>query len=101
MKKNDCVALLASLLALTSTSRGVFGSDDWTGWLGPDRNGWAADFQPPSTWPGELTEIWSVEVGTSYGTPIVVGNLVFQHARQGEDEVVWKLDRATGEVHWR
>ena len=101
MKKNDCVALLASLLALTLTSRGVFASDDWTGWLGPDRNGWAADFQPPSTWPSELTEIWSVEVGTSYGTPIVVGNDIFQHARQGEDEVVWKLDRATGEVHWR
>ena len=25
----------------------------------------------------------------------------FQHARQGENEVVWRLDRTTGNVQWR
>lgn len=72
----------------------------WTGWLGPQRNGWVASFRPPTEWPEELEEVWQVEVGTGYGTPLVSGGRVYQHARQGDDEVLWCLDLATGETIW-
>lgn len=73
----------------------------WTGWLGPERNGWVSGFQPPTEWPDQLERVWQVEVGTGYGTPLVSDGCVYQHARQGDDEVVWYLDLKTGNVQWR
>lgn len=73
---------------------------DWTGWLGPNRDGWVDYFKPPQTWPDELIKVWQIEVGTGYGSPLVAGDRVYQHARQGEDEVVWCLALSTGETIW-
>jgi len=90
--------LLVSLIDPSTTTRSA---DTWTGWLGPDRNGWVAEFSTPTNWPQSLRQVWSVKVGTGYGSPLVVDNHVFQHSRQGENEVVWRLDRTTGKVQWR
>jgi outer membrane protein assembly factor BamB len=73
----------------------------WPGWLGPQRDGWVHNFQSPARWPERLTRRWQVKVGTGYGSPVVSGGRVYQHARQEEEEVVWCLDLATGEVQWR
>jgi len=78
----------------------VAAADDWTGWLGPDRNGWVKDFKPPKNWPESLTKAWTVQVGIGYGSPLVVDDRIFQHTRQGDDEVIWCLNRPTGETHW-
>jgi len=48
-----------------------------------------------------LKKEWQVEVGTGYGSPIVAGGRVYQHARQGDSEVVWCFDLKTGTVNWR
>ena len=73
----------------------------WPGWLGPRRDGWVSDFRPPKRWPTTLTKSWQVKVGTGYGSPLVAGNRVYQHARQGGDEVLWCFDLATGKARWR
>lgn len=73
----------------------------WPGWRGPGRDGWVKGFQPPAHWPEKLERVWRVEVGTGYGSPIVSGDRVYQHARQGDEEVVWCLDTQTGAVKWR
>ena len=73
----------------------------WPGLLGPQRNGWAGQFKVPERWPEKLQKAWSVEVGAGYGTPLVEGQRVYQHARQGEDEVVWCFDLASGKQIWR
>ena len=73
----------------------------WSGWLGPNRDGWVADFQPPVEWPERLNKTWQVDVGTGYGSPLVAGDRVYQHARQGEDEVLWCFDLKTGKTEWR
>jgi outer membrane protein assembly factor BamB len=101
MKKIGVVTVLFFALTAATSSDLARSADEWTGWLGPDRNGWVAGFEPPAAWPESLKQVWSVEVGAGYGSPLVVGNHVFQHARQGEDEVVWCLDRTTGNVQWR
>ena len=73
----------------------------WPGLLGPQRDGWAEHFKVPARWPKQLKKGWSVEVGTGYGTPLVAGQRVYQHARQGEEEVVWCFDLASGKQIWR
>ena len=73
----------------------------WPGLLGPRRDGWVEHFKIPARWPKQLKKEWSVEVGAGYGTPLVEGKRVYQHARQGEEEVVWCVDLASGKQIWR
>lgn len=73
----------------------------WPGWRGPARDGWVDGLQPPAKWPEGLERVWQVEVGTGYGSPLVSAGLVYQHARQGEEEVVWCINAHDGTVKWR
>jgi outer membrane protein assembly factor BamB len=95
--------LFAFGLLLSSIAAPLARAEDfeWTGWLGPNRDGRVSQFQPPQPWPDELQQRWRVDVGTGYGSPLVSGQRVYQHARQGEDELVWCLDLADGDVIWR
>jgi len=89
-------------LPLASTWQPLCGADfHWPGWRGPGRDGWVSDFRPPTSWPERLARVWQVEVGSGYASPVVSGGRVYQHARQGDDEVVWCLDLKTGAVKWR
>lgn len=91
------------LLALAGSLTSVLPAAElvWPGLLGPQRDGWAKHFKVPARWPKQLKKDWSVEVGTGYGTPLVEGQRVYQHARQGEEEVVWCFDLASGKQIWR
>jgi outer membrane protein assembly factor BamB len=73
----------------------------WPGWLGPERNGWVDGFQPPAEWPNKLMKGWQVEVGVGFSSPLVADGFVYQHARQGGEEVVWCLSLESGDVKWR
>lgn len=72
----------------------------WPGLLGPNRDG-AATAALPDKLPGELATGWQIDVGTGYGTPLVDDGLIYQHARQGEDEVLICVERATGKELWK
>lgn len=73
----------------------------WPGWLGPKRDGWVSSFKAPARWPDKLEQGWRVRVGTGYGSPVIAGGLVYQHARLEGEEVVWCFDVETGKVKWR
>ena len=94
-------ALLTCLILLLSSSGLLAESPFWPGWLGPNRDGWVKDVIPPKVWPEKLTQVWKIEVGTGYGTPLVQGDLVFTHTRQGEQEVMQCVDLKTGQTRWR
>lgn len=96
------IIAIVLILSLASIQHRAFSEDvHWPGWLGPQRDGWVSSFKPPARWPDQLQEQWQVEVGTGYGTPLVSGGRIYQHARQGEEEVVWCLDAKTGGIQWR
>jgi outer membrane protein assembly factor BamB len=75
----------------------------WPQWRGPSRDG---QLQGP-LWPDRLIKetlrlSWRVPLGPSYSGPIVTSELVFTtETRDEEKEVVYALDRQSGEVRWR
>src|SRR5580704_17643864 len=54
------VAVLAVLIALTAAQASP---QDYPQWRGRNRDGEAAAFVPPGTWPNTLTLKWKVDVG--------------------------------------
>ena len=90
--------LLAVFLA---QAVGTKASGDWPQWRGPNRDGVAADFSVPQSWPAELKQQWKVTVGIGHASPLFVDGVVYVFARQGEEEVLLSLDAATGKEIWR
>lgn len=74
---------------------------EWPQWRGPNRDGLAAVVAAPSVWPKELKQGWKVTVGVGHASPVVSNGVVYQHARQGEEEVLLALDPTTGKELWR
>ena len=48
---------------LISTGLGPLVAADWPQWRGPNRDGKAAGFSAPETWPKQLVQKWKVTVG--------------------------------------
>ncbi|EMI20164.1 Pyrrolo-quinoline quinone [Rhodopirellula maiorica SM1] len=95
--------VLAWMLGSSMLGGSVLSANDviWPGFLGPDRDGWVHHFQPPAQWPKSLNKVWQVDVGTGYGSPLVAEDRVYQHSRQGDDEVLQCLELATGKEIWK
>ena len=92
-------AIAIWVLVASSTSAQI-ATMDYPQWRGPNRDGAAAAFVEPEDWPQQLTRRWAVEVGTGYGTPIIIGSRVYTFTRQDGDEVLSAIDAATGRVVW-
>ncbi len=101
MKVNQPTAFLTLAFVLALMIPETAKAQDWPQWRGPNRDGVVASFTEPATWPESLNQVWKVEVGTGYSTPIIVGDRIYMYTRQGEDEVLRSLDAATGEVVWQ
>lgn len=74
---------------------------DWPQWRGPARDGIASTFTAPTTWPAQLTRRWQATVGLGHASPVVVGNRIIVHTRQGNREVVAAYDLASGKQMWQ
>src|SRR5918992_463424 len=85
-----CTAVGASLLAA-----------DWPQWRGPNRDGAGAVFTEPAQWPEKLIERWKVAVGSGHSSPVLVGNRIYLHSRQQDNEVIAAFDAQTGKVMWQ
>lgn len=76
-------------------------AQDWPQWRGPDRDGIVSGFDAPGQWPAELTQKWSVAVGSGDSTPALVGNKLYVSTRQGDEEVTLCLNAASGKELWK
>ncbi len=92
------LCLTFTLLQTAAASENEF---TWPQWRGPSRDATIAD-RPQ--WPRDLKNLsqsWRVELGPSYSGPIVSKDRVFTTETRNEShEVVYALDRATGEKIW-
>ena len=73
---------------------------EWSQWRGPERDG-VATFSAPAAWPATLTKRWEVVVGGGHSSPVVSGERVIVHAREGEREITRAFDLKTGKELWR
>jgi outer membrane protein assembly factor BamB len=85
--------VLAALTAAAWTT-------DWPQWRGPARDGIAPAVAEPKAWPEQLKRSWKVNVGEGHSSPVVSGDKIFVHTRQGEREVVSCLRADSGQVLW-
>ena len=92
------VAVAVALLMGIASSAAA---QDWPQWRGPERDGVAAAFDVPASWPDTLRRQWSVDIGLGYASPVLIGDQLYMFTRQGEEEVLTALDAATGETVWR
>jgi outer membrane protein assembly factor BamB len=74
---------------------------DWPQWRGPNRDGKAAGFTAPATWPQELSQKWKVQVGDGVSTPALVGDRLYVFSREEGNEVTRCLDADAGREIWR
>ena len=74
--------------------------NDWTGWLGEEKTGRVSNFQAPPKWPENLSLQWSVQVGSGYGSPLVVKDRIFIHTRKADHELAACLNIKTGKTIW-
>ncbi len=77
------------------------GVEGWPQWRGPARDGVASSFTAPSPWPAQLTRRWQATVGLGHASPVVSGNRVIVHARQGNRELVTAYDLQSGKQLWQ
>lgn len=75
-------------------------AQDWPQWRGPNRDGKATGFKAPATWPKELKQQWTANVGQGDSGPVLVGDKVFVFARQGGEETLACLNAADGKEVW-
>ncbi|MBI4657383.1 MAG: PQQ-like beta-propeller repeat protein [Verrucomicrobia bacterium] len=100
MKNANRTLAVVSLSAFLINANGLM-AQDWPQWRGANRDAKATGFQPPSTWPKELTQKWKVTVGQGDATPSLVGDKLYVFARQESSEVIRCLDAATGKELWQ
>jgi outer membrane protein assembly factor BamB len=91
------VALLSAAVILDAQRP----SRDYIQWRGQQRDGSASAFVEPKQWPAALTHRWKVDVGEGYGTPLIVGDIVYVFTRLDGQEGVTALDASTGRQRWR
>ena len=72
----------------------------WPQWRGPARDGVASSFTPPATWPAQLTKRWEAPAGAGHSSPVIAGNRVVLHSRQGNREVIAAYDLESGKRLW-
>jgi outer membrane protein assembly factor BamB len=73
----------------------------WPQWRGPARDGVASAFTVPPAWPAQLTRKWEVAVGAGHASPVISGNRIILHSRQGNREIAAAHDLDTGKPIWQ
>jgi len=89
------------LIALAFLMHSPVKPADWPQWRGPERNGIASDVAGADRWSDPPARLWSKEIGSGHSSPVVLGDRVFTHTRQGDDEVLSCFDLSNGEIIWQ
>jgi len=95
--------LVACLSMFFPALLGVAGADEnWAQFLGPHANGISDETGLLDQWPANGPPlVWEKSVGTGYGAPSVIDQMVVLHHRLGDEEVVECFAADTGKSLWR
>jgi outer membrane protein assembly factor BamB len=91
-------AALFALMSAVTLAQGA--KPEWSQWRGPHRDG-TVTTPLPADWPAKLTKRWELAVGAGHSSPVVAGDRVVLHARQGDREITRAVALSTGKELWR
>lgn len=74
-------------------------NSDWPQWRGPRRDG-TVTTPLPADWPAKLTKRWELAVGAGHSSPVVAGDRVVVHSREGDREITRAVALSTGRELW-
>ena len=100
MKKKNGIFFTLIIMVILIISSNAF-SQDWPQFRGKSRDSRVTGFKAPRAWPGELVQVWKINVGFGDATPVLSGNMIYLATRQGGDETILCLDASTGKELWR
>src|SRR3954451_13049468 len=100
MNMKHAIRLTLPAIVLVSLTTSL-PAQDWPQWRGQNRDGKAAGFTAPATWPKELTQKWKVSVGDGVATPALVGDKLYVFSRQEGNEVLRCMEASTGKEIWQ
>jgi outer membrane protein assembly factor BamB len=77
-------------------------ADNWPQWRGPFLNGVSSEKNLPFKWSAEENVTWKLAMPSWTGaTPIIWGERIFLNVAEGDDLVLWCVDRTKGELVWK
>ncbi len=96
--------ILGTSFFLVFVASTLFGSEDWTDWRGPSRDGHSSETGLPSSWsPDGENLAWQVPYG-GRSTPVILGNRLYLQNAAGEginrQERLQCFDVDSGELVW-
>lgn len=94
MKNILKISMILALIIISSP----LNAEDWTGFLGPKRNGQA--IPNIEAFAEEPNLIWSAPVGDGFSGPVVFAGTVFLHHRNQNTEEITSFDLKSGKVNW-
>lgn len=75
---------------------------DWPCLFGPTHDSQSGETDVVLNWPAAgPRELWRKSIGTGYSAPVVVDDALLAFHRQGNEEIVERLDATTGASGWR
>lgn len=90
------LATLIAVLALQLAS-----AENWPQWRGPMLNGVSNEKNLPLRWSAEENVTWKLAMPSWSGsTPIIWGERIFLNVANGDDLILWCVDRAKGSLLW-
>lgn len=101
MKLDGNLSRVVILGSVVFASFSLASAQDWPQWRGQHRDGHAADFKVPATWPADIQSKWKIKIGEGAASPAVVGDHVYTFSREGTYEVTRCVDAKTGKEAWQ
>jgi outer membrane protein assembly factor BamB len=72
----------------------------WSQWRGPRRDG-TLTTPLTTTWPPALRKRWELAVGAGHSSPVIAGDRVVIHTREGDREIARAISLSSGKEIWR
>ena len=98
------VSWIAAILVVWSLGGVAQGAEvNWPRWRGPQQDGHSSETNLPVKWSAENV-VWKAELpGSGQSSPIIWGDRIFLTSalEQGQERVVFCVDRKTGQVAWK
>jgi len=76
-------------------------AEDWPQFLGPHRDGTSSETGLLDSWGSNGPPlVWDKKIGTGYGAPSILGNVLVLHHRLALEEIIQAYDSGTGKELW-